>query len=155
MQSQNPSSTRCISKLGLIIAIFTVQTLPGCDDGKLKVYPVHGTVNVDGKPAAGAMVIFCPLDDSNQKLQRERPFGTTGADGKFTLTTFVKDDGAPVGEYKVLVQWAAPPKPGGDRDRDSGSPDRLKGRYMNLEKTPLTAKIEGTTELAPYDLKTQ
>ena len=101
------------------------------------------------------MVIFCPTDQADPKLQRERPFGTTGDDGKFSLTTFDKDDGAPKAEYKVLVQWSAGPKVGADRDRDGGSPDRLKGRYMNLEKSTLTAKVDGETQLPPFELTTK
>ncbi|MEX0643322.1 MAG: hypothetical protein WD468_11505 [Pirellulales bacterium] len=127
----------------------------GCGDGKIGRYPVSGTVLVDGKPADGATVYFCPTGGS-EELLRERPFGTTGPDGKYLLTTLVKDDGAPAGQYKVLVQWIAMvPQKVVDRDR-SGGRDRLRGRYMNLEKSTLTATVEeGPIELPPFELKTK
>jgi hypothetical protein len=129
-------------------------SLVGCGDGKLALYPVTGSVLVDGKPAAGAMVIFCPVEGkSSPELQRERPFGNTGPDGKFALTTFKKDDGVPLGEYKILVQWNTP---GAAYDARAGTRDQLRGRYMNLESTPLAATItEETLELPPFDLKTR
>ena len=101
-----------------------------------------------------AMVIFCPTEGS-EEVMKLRPFGYTGPDGKFELTTVNKADGSPAGNYKVLIQW--PAKTGGDpRDGGSIGPDRLQGRYMNLENSQLIAKIEeGPTELPPFDLKSR
>lgn len=139
----------------LLTILSGILVFAGCGKGKLAVHPVTGVVRVDGKPAPGAMVILCPVGGSD-KLQRERPYGTADGEGKFTLTTFDKGDGAPAGEYKVLVQWMAPPKPGADRDRGEGSPDRLRGKYMNLANSQLHATVgSGATELPPFDLKTQ
>lgn len=139
-----------------VLALFVVAmaALTGCGDGKLPLYPVTGTVLVDGQPAQGAMVIFCPVEGSSPpELLRERPFGNAGPDGKFLVTTFLKDDGIPAGEYKILVQWAVQ---GAAYDQRSGPVDRLRGRYMNLENTPLTAKITSDSlELPPFDLKTR
>jgi hypothetical protein len=141
-----------VASFAFIAALFL--SLSGCGDGKLPLYPVTGTVLVDSKPAEGAMVIFCPVEGaSSPELLRERPFGNTGPDGKFLVTTFLKDDGIPVGQYKVLVQWNAP---GAAYDERSGNRDRLRGKYMNLQNTPLTAEItEETLELPPFDLKTR
>jgi hypothetical protein len=128
----------------------------GCRDGKIARYPVHGSVMVNNKPADGAMVIFCPLSGS-EEVKKQRPFGITGPDGKFELTTLNKADGSPAGDYKILIQW--PSNLNGD-SRDTGArslgPDRLKGRYMNLEKSQLTATIkEAPTDLPPFELKSQ
>jgi len=123
----------------------------GCGDGKIVRYPVTGTVKVDGKPVTGAMVVLCPVEGP-EELMRERPVGSTGPDGKFLLTTLEKDDGAPAGQYKVLVQWLSG-APQGDVDRGGGPVDRLRGKYFNLERTPLTATIsEGPTDLPPFEL---
>jgi hypothetical protein len=132
-----------------------VMMITGCGDGKLPLYPVTGKVLVDGKPAAAAMVIFCPIEGSDELL-RERPFGITASDGTFQLTTYVKDDGGPAGEYKILAQWLSEPSPNADRDRGGGQFDRLNGRYFKLENTPLTATlIEGTNELTPFELRSR
>jgi hypothetical protein len=137
-----------------ILGLFAVA---GCGEGKIPLYPVTGKVLVDGQPAAGAMVIFCPIEGS-EELMRERPLGIAGADGTFLLTTFLKDDGAPAGQYKVIAQWttnstSADPRRAG---RGGGGVDRLRGKYFNLDRTPFTATIEeGTNELAPFELSSR
>jgi hypothetical protein len=82
--------------------------------------------------------------------------GLTQTDGTFFVNTFGGGDGAPAGQYKVLMSWAAPPTRGGG-DRDGGPPpgaDRFQGRYNNLEKTPFTVDVKsGTNELPPFELK--
>jgi hypothetical protein len=131
--------------------------LSGCGDGKIRTYPVTGTVHVDGKPAGGAIVIFCPTDGSAQ-FKRERPFGTADADGKFGLTTFIAKDGAPAGDYRVMVRWPAPRKASAasdDSERQSAASfDRFNGKYLNPDQSGLTAKVgDGPTELPPFELK--
>jgi hypothetical protein len=153
LSNHRRSQPRPDALLGLLLIGFVAAT--GCGKGKLPRYPVHGSVNVDGKPADGAMVIFCPVTAS-EEAKTKRPFGMTGADGKFELTTIVQGDGAPPGDYKVLVQW---PSNGGGDNRDgmrSIGPDRLKGKYMNLEKAELTATVqEASTDLPPFELKSK
>ena len=138
------------------LALGGVLLLAGCSDGKISRYPINGSVNVDGKPADGVMVIFCPVGGSPE-LQKMRPFSITGPDGKFQLTSIEKGDGAPAGQYKVLMQWTAPPS-GGDT-RDGGvttGPDRLRGRYMNLEKSQFTVDVKsGTNDVPPFELKSK
>src|SRR5689334_8436765 len=82
----------------------------GCGgDGKVARSPVHGSVNVDGKPAFGVMVMFCPVDASPE-VQKLRPTGFTDAEGKFQLISISANDGAPPGHYKVIMQWPSGPK---------------------------------------------
>ena len=142
-------------RLFLLPLVLGTLLVAGCGKGEIARYPVRGYVIVDGQPAEGVMVIFYPVGGS-EELQRHRPFGFTDPDGKFELTTLNKADGSPSGEYKVLAQWSAQ---GGGDGRDGAvnmGPDRLRGRYMNLETTPLTAKIEdGPAELPPFDLKSR
>ncbi len=136
------------------LLVLALLGLVGCGDGKISRYPINGSVNVDGKPAAGVMVIFCPVGGSPE-LQKMRPFGITDADGKFQLTLIEKADGAPAGQYKVLMQWTLKsdvPAQGGGVQM---GPDRLQGRYMNLEKSQFTVDVKaGTNDLPPFELKT-
>lgn len=120
----------------------------GCGDGRMETFPVTGTVVVDGKPAEGAMVIFCPTTGS-EELMRMRPFAYTGPDGKFQPTTFDKGDGLPAGDYKVLIRWSAT---GGE---GAMGPDRLHGKYMNLDRTPFSTNVEGATDLPPFELQSR
>ena len=59
--------------------------------------PVSGTVLFQGKPLAGAEVVF--RNDASARFAS----GTTDAQGKFRLTTYENFDGATIGEHKVTV----------------------------------------------------
>jgi len=129
----------------------------GCGDGKIARYPVQGTVTVDGSPAAGAIVIFCPIE-GGPELEKLRPMGTTDAAGAFRLMSITPNDGAPAGQYKVIVKWPAQVSAAADREGRGGNigPDRLRGKYYNLDTTPLSADVEAkSNELAPFELKTK
>ena len=74
----------------------------GCTgDGRKPVYPVQGTVLVQGQPLQQAQVIF--FKDGDDKELGTRPHGKTDEQGRFQLTTYVTSDGAPEGKYKVLI----------------------------------------------------
>jgi hypothetical protein len=77
--------------------LFVVTGL-GC--GGQSLTQVHGIVTLDGKPVENAMVTFIPQGGSGT-----RPTGQTGPDGSFQLTTRNPNDGAPPGDYLVIVQY--------------------------------------------------
>lgn len=140
---------RAVLALGLI----GLLAAAGCGDKGPKINVVNGSVNVDSKPAAGVMVVFCPVN-APPEIQRMRPFGITQADGKFQLTAAKKGDGAPTGQFKVLFQW-----PTSANDTGAGvqlGADRFQGRFMNLEKTQFTVDIKpGENDLPPFELKSK
>jgi hypothetical protein len=134
-----------------------IAAMTGCGDGRVPTYPVRGTVLVDKRPAAGAILIFVPSLTA-EGAERERPFGIADAQGNFDLMTFDPGDGAPAGEYKVLIQWPASISPDADRGggRASIGPDRLKGKYFKLDQTNLVATVEEqTNELPPFELQSR
>ena len=59
--------------------------------------PVKGIVTYKGKPLTRGTVVFEP--DAGREAQ-----GELGGDGSFTLSTFVKDDGAVPGAHRVAVK---------------------------------------------------
>jgi hypothetical protein len=119
---------------GILFSVLAVGCAPG--DGKPRVYPVTGKVTVKGKPASGARVVFYPTaPDALEKLQ-----------------SFVPEDGAPEGDYKVTIVWPEPPPANAMGIFDQK--DRLAGRYSNPEKSGLTAHVEsGGGEIPPFDLQ--
>jgi len=126
----------------------------GKDDNRLDVYPVTGTITVKGKPVDGARIILNPIDEARRGPRMPLPTGTTGSDGKFQLTSYDLNDGAPEGEYQVAIVWPEPEKPTTPEAPEAAPvADRLKGRYGVPETSGLTAKVEaGPTELKSFDL---
>src|SRR5437763_3743016 len=91
------------------------------DYGDHPPYPVSGQVLVNGQPANGARVVFHHLDGWGEKSIV--PQAVTGEDGRFVLSTYGTGDGAPAGDYRVVVAW-----PAYRRGRNVG-PDRLMGKF--------------------------
>jgi hypothetical protein len=115
--------------------------------GRKAVYPTRTrVVNADGKPVAGATVVFHPLDAPDDA--RHKPAGTSDADGNVALTTYVANDGAPAGEYAVTVEWRPAPKGPAD-----DPPDRLNGKFRDPKTSPFKASVKKEpNELPPIKL---
>ena len=87
-----------------------------------KLYPVHGQVLYEGKPASGAVVFFHPQGASVPKADNSAgehvgpsnmPIGKVGPDGSFELTTGKSGRGAPPGLYAVTILWTVQAVSGG------------------------------------------
>jgi hypothetical protein len=136
----------------LLCGVLALSCL-ACGKGRLPVNPVHGRLLVDGQPAAHAQVAFHPV--GNDGPEAVHPFGQVDDRGEFTLSSYVRGDGAPEGDYKVTVAWyLATPNP----DRDKGGDDFLTVNYLSddyvrVETSPLRVRIsKGANELAPFEL---
>ncbi|MDM4015703.1 hypothetical protein [Roseiconus lacunae] len=102
------------------------------------LYPVTGTLLIDGEPAVGATVKFVPVEPSKYSSQADQrrsarvPAATVQSDGSFQASYDAIGDGAPEGVYKLLVFQLVPP-PGG------GLPiDRFQGRFLD-ERRPIAS----------------
>lgn len=123
----------------------------GCGDGKLRCYPATGKVLLNGKPYEGARVIFCPVG-GGEKLQKERPYGVTDQNGEFELTTFLKGDGAPVGDYNIMIRTGRPR--GREQAQRFSRQPRIARRFGKPEESGVSATIEAAeNELAPFEVE--
>jgi hypothetical protein len=125
----------------------------GCGGGTSLV-KVAGTVNVDGKPADGAVLLFHPESASTNSVSS----AVADANGNFSPVT-EGEPGIPAGTYRVTVNWPDPAMRreagstqfGGGDDRDA--PDLLKGKYIAKDRSQLTVVIDrSTTQLEPFEL---
>jgi hypothetical protein len=110
-----------------------------------------------GQPCANAFVIFHPRG-GNERLQKLRPTARVGSDGYFRLGTYQAEDGAPLGDYAITVEWPGPdpniPLAAGDEEAAMSGPDRLGGKYQNAATSELAATIApGENELPPIEVQ--
>jgi hypothetical protein len=113
-----------------------------CSNG---LYPVSGKVTHKGQPAAGAAVFFKRpgVDSQNEHLI----MGRVQEDGSFTLVYGSQGQGAPPGEYDVLIEWKDLPRRGNGRARTK--PDKLKGRYADPAHPRFHASVKAESNHPP------
>lgn len=139
---------------GFISLVFAIS---GCGSDapkgpeKLSTTPVDGIVTLNGKPAAEVSI---SLHHSEGKVA---PRGMSDKDGKFSISTYGKDDGAPIGKYKVTAAKnmtkeispgvLAPPPPGGFKSD-------IPAKYESVNSTDISVDIKaGEKNSLKIDLK--
>ncbi len=117
----------------------------GASAPQLQELPVNGTVTLDGKPLAGAEIVFMTgeppaafagktKDDGAYRLQTVagREATCQGA-CKVTISRLVKPDGSPLGPEETPA--------------DAGAVEQLPAKYSRFDQTTLSATVAagGTT----------
>lgn len=137
--------------------IMVITAVLGCGSDvpkgpeKISTTPVDGVVTLNGKPAAEVSI---SLHHSEGKVA---PRGISDKDGKFSIATYGKDDGAPAGKYKVTAAKnmtkeispgvLAPPPPGGFKSD-------IPTKYESVNTTDITVEIKaGEKNSLKIDLK--
>lgn len=132
---------------GLLISIWAGYSFATRDGADLSCHAVSGTVMFDGAPAEGATVVLHPEDRS----LTIRPRGFVGKDGTFHVTTYLPEDGAPSGEYRVTVEWKKPVSLGGDEY--APGPNLLPDALGRPESTRYSVKVGwGTNEIPAINI---
>ena len=138
--------------LTLLLLVFCGCSNDTAAPGRLKTYPVKGTVLVDGQPVE-SLAVECHNIDGLNKQNPTMSQALTGKLGKFEIGTYQTGDGVPDGEYTLTFLW-------GDWQAFTmtyGGPDKLNGRYRD-PKTSLikfTVKSGQPTELGEIKLTTE
>lgn len=72
---------------------------------KKPTFPVSGEVLLNGDPLPGATVVLRPAETAvaNEVWPFGYPRGTVESNGSYRVGTYEPHDGAPVGEYEILV----------------------------------------------------
>lgn len=148
--STNCSLRHRLSPFHLCVAGLLLTLATGCGSKAPweKVVPVSGTIKFKGQPIPGALVILVPKD--KEVPDKIRPTGVADGSGDFELATYSEADGAPEGDYDVVVTWHPLVDNGGSPSR---GPNQLPEKYSKVETSLLTVHIDaGETELKPIDL---
>jgi hypothetical protein len=77
------------------------------------------------------------------------PQAVTDDDGRFDLSTYGMEDGAPVGDYEVTIDWPA------YRHGRTIGPNRLGEKFSDPKKSGIVVKIEETTKELPISVTTK
>jgi hypothetical protein len=128
-------------------ALFSIALVAGgcnkLDDGRLRSYPVHGKVTIDGKPVKGVYVTLVP--EKQPPTHGIWPNAITDDQGEYWISTYDSEDGAPLGEYVVTAKW---PK-GEGLMVNSESPDRLENRYNDPKTSTIKLTVKEATKAEP------
>jgi len=107
---------------------------------RARVFPVEGILLVGDTPVTEAQLAFHALDE--EASGQACPVGITHAGGKFHLTTYSSDDGAPAGDYIVTVFWPNHSIPFDECGcLDFTIHDRLGGKYADPATSTLRATV--------------
>ncbi len=123
---------------------------------------VRGTVTLEGKALAGAVVTFHPVTKEGNSA-----VGATDRFGKFDMKTAGLGNGALIGEYRVTVtkfvseeKMMGPDEAKEYTSREGKPPPEPKvsnlvpAQYSNVQSSGLTATVKrGGGRLPPFDLK--
>jgi hypothetical protein len=131
-----------VARVFVALLFFAGLSLAGCSKrhaDRQDVHPVAGQVTYNGKPAAGALVVFHPQDPAVGEL---KPNARADQQGNYTLSTYSAGDGAPAGQYKVTVILRQLVKKEGDFEP---GPNILPAQLS----TPATSKIAAQVAEGP------
>lgn len=120
----------------------------GCGSSQLSYAPVSGVVTVDGKPIAGAHIVFS-CDDVKVDGPKPASTATTDDSGHFAFHTLTPDkkivDGAVVGRHRVLLTTVLYDSTG---DQTRVVREELLGpEYTTGEKLTVDVPAEGIDDL--------
>jgi hypothetical protein len=125
----------------------------GCS--KMEVYPVTGTVTMDGQPLQSVHVFFYPESPEGMASR-----GTTDEQGNFELQTMdLKHTGAIPGSHKVALrdvhfmrEYKVDPASGATITVDIGEKSRISWDYSTQVNSPLNFIVEPGKENR-FDIK--
>ncbi len=131
---------------GILILPFLICA--GCGESGPRLYPVSGTVKLDGTPKPKLMVTFTPIEGGTPIA-----VGQTNEKGEYTLRTNARK-GAVQGQHKVAITTIheAVEEPKVQSNAPSGSADymnqaNIRPQEFKLPKELIPAKYNKNSEL--------
>lgn len=125
-------------------AVIGMSVVIGCSNSgpvpinPKKVIPVTGIIHVDGAPTLGVKVKLAPDPMPADNKITLVTNGKTDAEGKFALTTYYQNDGAPIGDFSLLFQL--------DLNPAGSTVDKFQGKYWNPHAAEHKLSVKGDEE---------
>ena len=113
----------------------------------------RGQVLVDGEAAEGVKVTFLPVEGASE----ENPIATgrTDEQGRFELSTYNAFDGAPTGEYNVVLSWIRILDTSLREEDQPEEAQQLPWKYQDPKHSGLKVTVEeGTNDLEAFEVST-
>lgn len=115
----------------------------GCEAERFPIAPVSGQVLFNGRPLAGAHVLFQPVRTGTQIDVGPESVGKTDDDGRFTLSTIEPErSGAMIGKHRVSVTIIEEENRYGGGGETDGGGNRVPPKYTLPERYRLGTELE-------------
>ena len=140
-----------IRSVAVSVCVVLFIGLAGCPGPssrpEVELVPVDGTVTMDGKPLAGASVMF----------GEGAAVGETDANGHYELARG-NQKGCPVGDFQVVVEkWVmddgSPYKSAEMSPKDAGAKQEIPAKYSDMNATELKATVPVGGGTIDFELK--
>lgn len=142
--------------LSLAVPLVALIGLVGCggNSNRPRTSQVKGVVTFDGKPLPSGSLLFVPTSGGPTAQ------GKILEDGSYELGTFLEDDGAVLGTFKVMITAYTQPKGGAGLPEDAingnaASIALIPEIYGDLENSGLTATVAESPNTINFDLVKQ
>lgn len=147
---------RCFYFMNLILLVVATGCGGGAESNPLpETVPVSGVVTLNGEPLAAGSVTFVPQGQTKGTECQ----GTTDAAGKYTLKQQHGSEGAPPGEYKVvislLLRGDGTPLPAEGAGGGGIAFETLPRQYSDFNATKLSAVVPDSGGEFSFDLKSR
>ena len=121
--------------------------LVGCSQEKLPIptQQISGRVLYDNKAAEGVAVYLGPIEAPTVPDIPANPHGVTDKDGRFSISTYGENDGAPKGKYQLMMMWVD------ESSKLESKPERFFGWYDSVNSKIMVDITDG--ENAIPDIK--
>jgi hypothetical protein len=106
---------------------------------------LDGTVRLNGQPVGPGTLTLEPVEGD-----RAGAIASFGEDGKFSIRSARRKEGAPTGEYRVLVYGG---ESFGEEQTGPRPKSKIPLRYSSPSTTDLTVTIEPGNQTVEFDLK--
>lgn len=144
-------------------AMLPLLVTTGCGNSdRMPVYPVRGTIRLEGKAfPGGGSIAFLPMERQRGKTAG----GEIREDGTYVLTTYSPGDGSMAGYFRVVITQATSIEPreaipDGQKLPEGGMPSIIVSSdnlipvgYSDAGQSPLRATVEPRSNEINFDLQ--
>ena len=144
-----------------VVVVLLSALLVGCKADPYKLVPVTGTVtSCEGKPAAGGVVVFAPIDSPDVTGRKSgnpgrEARGEVAADGTITLTTIgiPPKPGVVTGPHRVTFEMPTGRRPSlSAEDKANMTPDEIKKNEAEFASSVVHPPLPCSDKIQPEEV---